>query len=158
MPTGVFRKRHTNCWSILSGVYARGSKTSHTGGKCVTCRRLHILPGHNCLHDRMTIKKSVKVSSKRSEEKGIAQFSKPQRCAEPATSQIDSIVLRVQLRKVQSYSAAHWMRDHLLHLVSVYILLERDIYSDRQDGVWCGSNNKARAWEVMQPFLGCANW
>ena len=27
----------------LSGVYARGSKRSHTGGKCVTCRGLHIL-------------------------------------------------------------------------------------------------------------------
>ena len=24
-------------WSLLSGVYARGSKRSHTGGKCVTC-------------------------------------------------------------------------------------------------------------------------
>ena len=23
-------------WSLLSGVYARGSKISHTGGKCVT--------------------------------------------------------------------------------------------------------------------------
>ena len=30
-------------WSLLSGVYARGSKRSHTGGKCVTCRELHIL-------------------------------------------------------------------------------------------------------------------
>ena len=105
-----------------------GEVKHSTQGKCVTCRRLHILPGHNCLRDRTTIKKSVKVSSKISEEKGIAQFSKPQRCAEPATSQIDSIVLRVQLRKVQSYSAAHWMRDPLLHLVSVYILLERDMY------------------------------
>ena len=26
---------------LLSGVYARGSKISHTGGKCVTCRRFH---------------------------------------------------------------------------------------------------------------------
>ena len=25
------------------GVYARGSKRPHTGGKCVTCRGLHIL-------------------------------------------------------------------------------------------------------------------
>ena len=25
-------------WSLLAGVYARGSKRSHTGGKCVTCR------------------------------------------------------------------------------------------------------------------------
>ena len=24
-------------WSLLSGVCARGSKRSHTGGKCVTC-------------------------------------------------------------------------------------------------------------------------
>ena len=24
-------------WSLLSGVYARGSKRPHTGGKCVTC-------------------------------------------------------------------------------------------------------------------------
>ena len=24
-------------WSLLSGAYARGSKISHTGGKCVTC-------------------------------------------------------------------------------------------------------------------------
>ena len=30
-------------WSLLSGVYARGSKRSHTEGKCVTCRGLHIL-------------------------------------------------------------------------------------------------------------------
>ena len=27
----------------LTGVYARGSKRSHTGGKCVTCHELHIL-------------------------------------------------------------------------------------------------------------------
>ena len=26
--------------SLLSGVYARGSKRSHTGGKCVTCSGL----------------------------------------------------------------------------------------------------------------------
>ena len=24
-------------WSLLFGAYARGSKRSHTGGKCVTC-------------------------------------------------------------------------------------------------------------------------
>ena len=24
-------------WSLLAGVYARGSKRSHTGGNCVTC-------------------------------------------------------------------------------------------------------------------------
>ena len=28
-------------WSLLSGVYARGSKRSHTGGKCVNCHGLH---------------------------------------------------------------------------------------------------------------------
>ena len=29
--------------SLQSCVNARGSKISHTGGKCVTCRGLHIL-------------------------------------------------------------------------------------------------------------------
>ena len=29
-------------WSLLSGVYARGSKRSHTGGKCVICHGLTI--------------------------------------------------------------------------------------------------------------------
>ena len=29
--------------SLLSGVYATGSKISHTGGDCVTCRGRHIL-------------------------------------------------------------------------------------------------------------------
>ena len=29
--------------SIIYGVYARRSKISHKGGKCVTCRGLHIL-------------------------------------------------------------------------------------------------------------------
>ena len=38
-------------WSLLSAVYARGSKISHTEGKCVACRGLHILPGQKCLHD-----------------------------------------------------------------------------------------------------------
>ena len=32
-------------WSFLSGVYARGSKRSHVGGKCVTFGGFHILPG-----------------------------------------------------------------------------------------------------------------
>ena len=32
-------------WSLLSGVYARASKRSYTGDKCVTCRELNILPG-----------------------------------------------------------------------------------------------------------------
>ena len=27
-------------WSLLSGIYARGSKIFHTGGKCVACREL----------------------------------------------------------------------------------------------------------------------
>ena len=27
-------------WSLLSGVYARGSKRSHTRGKCVTCSEI----------------------------------------------------------------------------------------------------------------------
>ena len=27
-------------WSLLSGVYARRTKISHTGGKCVTCSGL----------------------------------------------------------------------------------------------------------------------
>ena len=32
-------------WSLLSGVYARGSNISQTGGggKCVNCRGLHII-------------------------------------------------------------------------------------------------------------------
>ena len=29
-------------WSLLYGAYVRGSKISHTGGKCVTCYGLHI--------------------------------------------------------------------------------------------------------------------
>ena len=33
--------------SILYGVYARGSKRSHAGGKCLTCRGLHILEKDN---------------------------------------------------------------------------------------------------------------
>ena len=37
----VFRMRRYK--PFLSVVYARGSKTSRTGGKCVTCRGLHIL-------------------------------------------------------------------------------------------------------------------
>ena len=31
-----FRRDTKSLWSLLSGVYARGSKRSHTGGKCVT--------------------------------------------------------------------------------------------------------------------------
>ena len=38
----VFFGRDTkNCWSLLSGVNARGTKRSYTRGKCVACRRLH---------------------------------------------------------------------------------------------------------------------
>ena len=49
-PTAVSKLRQTlpvsfgrdtkSRWSLLSGVYARGSKKSHTGGKCVTCSGL----------------------------------------------------------------------------------------------------------------------
>ena len=34
---------HSSRRPLLSGVYARGSKISHTGSKCVTYRGLHIL-------------------------------------------------------------------------------------------------------------------
>ena len=45
-------------WSLLSGVYARESKKSHTGGKYVTCHGLHILEdnseiNHSCVSPRM---------------------------------------------------------------------------------------------------------
>ena len=48
-PTAVSKLRHLpvsfgrdtkSRWSLLSGVYARGSKRSHTRGKCVTCSGL----------------------------------------------------------------------------------------------------------------------
>ena len=35
-----FERDTKSRWSLLSGVYARGSKRSHTGGKCVTCSGL----------------------------------------------------------------------------------------------------------------------
>ena len=35
-----FRRDTKSRWSLLSGVYARGSKRSHTGAKCVTCSGL----------------------------------------------------------------------------------------------------------------------
>ena len=35
-----FRRDTKSWWSLLSGVYARGSKRFHTGGKCVTCSGL----------------------------------------------------------------------------------------------------------------------
>ena len=55
-----FGRDTKRCWSLLSGVYARGSKRSHTVGKCVTYRGLHILPVQYCLHD--TDQNSVKVA------------------------------------------------------------------------------------------------
>ena len=33
-PTEAARRHTKSRWSLLSGVYARGSKRSHTGGKC----------------------------------------------------------------------------------------------------------------------------
>ena len=48
VPFGRYTKSR---WSRLSGVYARGSERSHTGGKCVTCRGLHIFPGQKSLLD-----------------------------------------------------------------------------------------------------------
>ena len=48
---GSFGRDTKSRWSLLSGVYARGSKISHTGGKCVTCRGLRILPGQQWLHN-----------------------------------------------------------------------------------------------------------
>ena len=33
----LFGRDTKSRWSLLSGAYARGSKRSHTGGKCVTC-------------------------------------------------------------------------------------------------------------------------
>ena len=35
-----FGRDNKSRWSLLSGVYAKGSKISHTGGKCVTCSGL----------------------------------------------------------------------------------------------------------------------
>ena len=39
----ILEETQKSRWSLLYGVYARGSKISHTRGKCVTCRGLHIL-------------------------------------------------------------------------------------------------------------------
>ena len=36
-----FRRDTKSRWPLLSGVYARGSERSHTGGKGVTCRGLY---------------------------------------------------------------------------------------------------------------------
>ena len=38
---GIQRNTKNSRWSLLSGVYARGSKRSHTGGKYVSCGGLH---------------------------------------------------------------------------------------------------------------------
>ena len=40
-----FGRDTKSCWSLLPGVYARGrgSKRSHTGGKCVTCCGLRVV-------------------------------------------------------------------------------------------------------------------
>ena len=38
--TVVQSKDTKSRWSLLSGVYARGSERSHTGDKCVTCSGL----------------------------------------------------------------------------------------------------------------------
>ena len=35
-----FRRDTKSRWSLLSGVYARGSERSNSGGKCVTCSGL----------------------------------------------------------------------------------------------------------------------
>ena len=35
-----FQRDTKSRWSLLSGVYARGSERSHTGGKCVICSGL----------------------------------------------------------------------------------------------------------------------
>ena len=41
IPMSVSFGRDTKSrWFLLSGVYAWGSKRSHTGGKCVTCSGL----------------------------------------------------------------------------------------------------------------------
>ena len=37
-----FGRDSKSCWPLLPGVYARGSKRSHTGGRCVNCCELHL--------------------------------------------------------------------------------------------------------------------
>ena len=46
-------------WSLLSGVYARGSKRSNTRGEFVTCRGLYLV---NNVYMKL-IKKNVKVNT-----------------------------------------------------------------------------------------------
>ena len=45
LPVSFGRDTKSRWSQVLSGVYARGSKISHTGGNGVTSRGLHILPG-----------------------------------------------------------------------------------------------------------------
>ena len=59
-------KRHR---SLLSGVYARVSKISHTGGKCVTCRGLYSIPG-----GLMTIKKNTNSTQNKSQTHRAKQY------------------------------------------------------------------------------------
>ena len=48
-----FGRDSLSCWSLLSGVCARGSKRSHTGGKCVICLGLHNSEiNHSCVSPR----------------------------------------------------------------------------------------------------------
>ena len=49
LPVSVGRDPNI-CGSLLSDIYARGSKIFHTGGKCIICRGVHILPAQKCLH------------------------------------------------------------------------------------------------------------
>ena len=50
-------------WSFLSGVYARGSKRSHTGGKCVTYRGLHTSEiNHSCVSSTVACLEYVTVA------------------------------------------------------------------------------------------------
>ena len=51
-------------WSLLSGAYARGSKISHTGGKCVTCCGLRPCSTWSIMSKTTLIKYSVKVKVK----------------------------------------------------------------------------------------------
>ena len=50
-----FGRDTTSRWSLLSGVYARGSNISHIGGKCVTSRGLHSLTNDNSLNHSGTV-------------------------------------------------------------------------------------------------------
>ena len=56
-----FRTDTKSRWSLLSGVYARGSKRSHTRGKCVTCSGL--------IHSHWTLNALQKASIWEKKEK-----------------------------------------------------------------------------------------